>query len=105
MVFVIKTVYNPLSDTARFVKFKDKLSLDNPTLLVLVLISNPLCSHVIVGGGLGGCFRVRLKEMLSVISCVLFRPVSASTIGGTGKEMEQTNKLRSMCDVCTCVAN
>ena len=55
---LIMTEYIPLSDISRFDKLNDNILLDNIFLPVLMLIANPLWSHVIVGGGLGTCFRV-----------------------------------------------
>ena len=94
MVFLMKKIYHPASEIPRCVKFNDKLSLDNCILLVLRLIGDPLCSHVMVGSGLGVCRRVTENEVFSFICFVLFRVEVMYTTGGTGERgIHQGNKV------------
>ena len=94
MVFLIKKIYHPASEIPRCVKFNDKLSLDNCILLALRLIGDPLCSHVMVGSGLGVCRRVTENEVFSFICFVLFRVEVMYTTGGTGEREEYTKEMR-----------
>ena len=94
MLFLIKTVYIPLSETARFVKLIAKLLLDNVARLPLVSTGSPLCSHVVVGRGLGAYFRVTVNETFPAISLVLFRVENVSTIGGTAEKRKCKKKRR-----------